>query len=984
MLRSPRTTGPRLRLQTNGQAVLSRRSGRRLRFEPLEELALLAVFWDGGGTDNNWNTPANWSGDQVPDAADDVIIDLPLASVTLDAPAGASIKSLVFSGTKLRVSSSLTAAAGIDINGNMEVVGSTITSPALTLSQTTYVQEATLDAHVVNQGLLQIRGDGNTINGGLSNMQGGTVDMEAARYSLTRLAELTVTGNVNNAGTIQMTSKNSGTLSNPTVNLTVDSGSLFNESGGVIDVLEGGFGGSRNLTAELINDGVLNLDWTVTLDKAGADHVNTGTINSIQKIATFRDYHNFANSGIVEVSALATLRFLQGGDYTQTSGSTNIAGGHLEVSEYPAELLPIIDLQGGTLSGIGRVSGHLVNSADVAVGNPIGELEIHGNYTQTAAGVLTLEIGGPEAELDHDLLYIWGGGADFDGSLAVDIVNGYAPPLGQTFEVITYDSEVGQFAVVGGASAGCGGFTPTYNAGNLTLEVASLANHITELNLSADPVLEGSSVTLSGAFTSPDASAPTQVEISWGDGSADTVLDLSAGELTFGALHVYEDGPNTYLIDVSVTGHPCGTQTDATSITVNNVAPTATLSNDGPVDEGGAAAVGFADQADPSSADTAAGFTYNYDFGADGTFEIVESSSPTADLPANLLLDGPGSVAVRAQIVDKDDGVTELTTTITVNNVPPNVDPIDGPNVGVRGQELTFVGSFTDPGVLDAPTAEWQIAAGDASVVATGSGTELSFTPTVADTYTVSFTVTDKDGDSNAAILVVNVGAVQVIDGVLFVGGEVGGGKIDLKKGSQADTVVVLIDGTDLGEFGGIERIVVFGQDGNDDIKVQQSLGPIPAELFGGPGDDKLRGGQGDDVLVGGPGEDLLHGQDGRDLLIGGNGRDKVIGHDHDDILIGGTYVEQPNRVALLAVMAEWTREDLGYNDRVAHLIAGTGLAEGFALNDSTVFDDDLRDILKGNEGRDWFLADDDDDDKTDLELGEILTEIELQFIITL
>jgi len=28
------------------------------------------VTWDGGGTDNNWTTPANWSGDAAPAAGD--------------------------------------------------------------------------------------------------------------------------------------------------------------------------------------------------------------------------------------------------------------------------------------------------------------------------------------------------------------------------------------------------------------------------------------------------------------------------------------------------------------------------------------------------------------------------------------------------------------------------------------------------------------------------------------------------------------------------------------------------------------------------------------------------------------------------------------------------------------------------------------------------------------------------------------------------
>ena len=41
-----------------------------------------------------------------------------------------------------------------------------------------------------------------------------------------------------------------------------------------------------------------------------------------------------------------------------------------------------------------------------------------------------------------------------------------------------------------------------------------------------------------------------------------------------------------------------------TVVTVDDVAPTATLSNDGPVDEGSPATVSFSNQLDPSNADT--------------------------------------------------------------------------------------------------------------------------------------------------------------------------------------------------------------------------------------------------------------------------------------------------------------------------------------------------------------------------------------------
>ena len=52
--------------------------------------------------------------------------------------------------------------------------------------------------------------------------------------------------------------------------------------------------------------------------------------------------------------------------------------------------------------------------------------------------------------------------------------------------------------------------------------------------------------------------------------------------------------------------------TAALPITINNVAPKATLSNNGPINEGSSATISFSGLSDPSSADTAAGFHYAY------------------------------------------------------------------------------------------------------------------------------------------------------------------------------------------------------------------------------------------------------------------------------------------------------------------------------------------------------------------------------------
>ena len=85
------------------------------------------------------------------------------------------------------------------------------------------------------------------------------------------------------------------------------------------------------------------------------------------------------------------------------------------------------------------------------------------------------------------------------------------------------------------------------------------------------------------------------------------------------------------------------TTSAATTVTVNNAVPNATVSNSGPVTEGTTATVSFANVTDPSAADTAAGFRYGYDFNNDGTYEVggttyaAAVTATSATVPASFL-----------------------------------------------------------------------------------------------------------------------------------------------------------------------------------------------------------------------------------------------------------------------------------------------------------------------------------------------------------
>ncbi len=210
---------------------------------------------------------------------------------------------------------------------------------------------------------------------------------------------------------------------------------------------------------------------------------------------------------------------------------------------------------------------------------------------------------------------------------------------------------------------------------------------------------------------------------------------------------------------------------DSTTLTLTNTAPTATLANDGPVDEGSSADVTLSGASDPSNGDLAAGLRYSYDLDNNGSFDDGAGdgtyagalSSASYTVPATILRDGDSLVTVTARVLDDDGGYTDHTTVVTVRNVAPVVDAGASQTIS-EGSTLTLdPATFTDAGVDDTHTAtiDW----GDGSVVEAGAVTQGAGSGSVAGShaydidgsYTVTLTVTDNDGDSATDTLTVTV-----------------------------------------------------------------------------------------------------------------------------------------------------------------------------------------------------------------------------------
>ncbi len=167
---------------------------------------------------------------------------------------------------------------------------------------------------------------------------------------------------------------------------------------------------------------------------------NTGTLRKTGGSGFTTIAAGFTTGGTVEVGTGTLL--VRNSHYVQTGGVTRLFGTVLRTTEGD------VQIQGGLLTGSGTVHAPtLSNGGTVAPGNSAGSLTCTGNYTQSASGRLRIEIGGPAPTTQYDVLAV-AGAATLAGTLEVDLLNGYLPPLGAEFDVVTAAGVSGAFSSV--------------------------------------------------------------------------------------------------------------------------------------------------------------------------------------------------------------------------------------------------------------------------------------------------------------------------------------------------------------------------------------------------------------------------------------------------------------------------------------------------------------------------------------------------------
>ncbi len=528
----------------------------------------------------------------------------------------------VGAGTTLAVNNTSTAATFLNegqvtvnpagfmfVSQTYNAAGGTITGPG-------YVYNGTLLVTVSTASPLTILVNGTTTLA-TNNLPNTTIWVQGDGYLGGVNATLTVAAGLTNDGTILLESQNS-TYSDT---LSIGSGTFTNAAGGIITVVAG-TGGTRSISGAITNAGTINFDTNTTFGVAGANLTNTGLMSIAAATVTVvgstftngvgglvSGYGTFNTSGVTLNDTGGTMQALGGtlnltnsglvssgtlgvGTWVVGPNSTLTISGVTSITTLSANVT--LEGSGATFTGISSLSkitaagelelqnGAFTTAANLDNAGTIdlapGTLNVAGTYTQESTGAYDVAIGGITPGSSFGQLNV-SQSALLNGSLSVNLINNYAPPQGDSYQVLTFASETGNFSAEFGLYLGGGeGFSPTFspstNPTALDLAVISeSAGTQTTVQSSENPSNYGDAVTFT-ATVAPSVSTdlvPTgQVTFYEGSTAVDTAT-LVNGAATYVSSTL---AGGTYSITVQYGGDSnfSGSTSTALTQTVNPIA----------------------------------------------------------------------------------------------------------------------------------------------------------------------------------------------------------------------------------------------------------------------------------------------------------------------------------------------------------------------------------------------------------------------------
>ena len=485
----------------------------------------------GGGTFNIATTTVGGSGTVAVTGAA-VAVDggltgatgtLAISSGTLTVNAASSVAALTMSSGTLNGTGALTVTGATTwTGGTMSGTGTTDAQGGLTLggtvANTTY-SEVLTGWTLNNYGTATLAGTYN--DSGLYLGGGAVLDNEAgASFSIADNTPIWADGGSPGGGTVA----NQGTFAKTTgsgtsiISDNYDGGAVaFNQSGtGTVAAQSGTLalngGGTFAGTVEATGGGSLTM-------ASPATNLTSGTLTG----ATWIVVANSSMSLGANITTDAATIVLNGtgASFSSLSKLSKIAaGGSLQL------------LGGASLA----TTANLDNAGTVDLAP--GTWNITGNYIQEATGALDVGVGGLAVGSQFGQLNV-SGQAALNGALNISLLNGYSPPSGDSYRILTFGSRTGDFAVETGLYLGGGeGFSPTYDSSGLNLVAipeGEEAGTTTTLASSLSPSTYGQAVTFTAtvAPTLSTSLVPTGT-VTFYDGSATLgTATLSGGTASF-------------------------------------------------------------------------------------------------------------------------------------------------------------------------------------------------------------------------------------------------------------------------------------------------------------------------------------------------------------------------------------------------------------------------------------------------------------------
>jgi hypothetical protein len=329
------------------------------------------------------------------------------------------------------------------------------------------------------------------------------------------LGDLTNLGTMELAGPSDKMFYNDGIFDNFGTIIQTGSGNLYlgtdnlfpcalqNEVGATYEIRgDGGIGEVQDMIGSAYFPSLDNAGTFVKSSGGGASTIDLcGTITNTGTVEADSGTLFFDTGTFAQVSAGA----LTGGTWNALNGATLELPGSTAITSSAADIT--LDGAGASITGLAGLdansgsftltdgaaftaTGDFANSGTLTVGAG-STLNVAGNFTQTAGAELNEQIGGPPGGGQFGQISV-AGTASLAGELALDLLDGFVPSIGQSFPLLSFSASSGNFAEIQNFAA----FNEVLNPTDLELDVLQPT-----IDLAASTVAAPSTATIGQDFT---------------------------------------------------------------------------------------------------------------------------------------------------------------------------------------------------------------------------------------------------------------------------------------------------------------------------------------------------------------------------------------------------------------------------------------------------------------------------------------------------